>query len=237
VVNGGALKCECACMTTDLPHSRSQAPSRYVPKTSHNRSKPVQPPKSHLGAFGLTLAVIGLALALVPLLGFDSLLVLVLGIVFSGIAIVLSLVALRKVVKARAGNRGISYLAIVLSVVAVALCVTWYTRAEMTSGAGGLHLPAVGSDRHTVEFAVTSTGGASVRYGTIGVQRVDRTPASTDEWRQKASYNRGSYLVTLTADNTSSSLSNTITCSLYLDGSKVAENTGTTIALCTAQVG
>jgi hypothetical protein len=179
----------------------------------------------------------GLALALVPLLGFDTLLVLVLGIVFSGIAIVLALVALRRVANAGAGNRGISYVAIVLSVVAVALCVTWYTRAEMTSGADGLHLPAVGADRHTVEFAVTSSGGASVRYGSLGVQQTARTPASTDEWRQKASYNRGSYMVTLTADNTSSSLNNTISCSLYLDGSKIAENTGTTIALCTAQVG
>jgi hypothetical protein len=223
-------------MTTDLPHSRSQTPSRYVPKTSHNRSRPVEPPKSRLGAFGLTLALIGLALALVPLVGFDILLVLVLGIVFSGIAIVLSILALRYVAKTGTGNRGLSYVSIVLSVVAVALCVTWYARAEMSTGADGLHIPAVSGDRHTVEFAVTSTGGASVRYGSIGVQRTDRTPASTDEWRQKASYNRGSFLMTLTADNTSASLNNTITCGLYLDGRKVAENTGTTIALCTAQV-
>jgi hypothetical protein len=106
----------------------------------------------------------------------------------------------------------------------------------MATGADGLHLPAVSGDRHTLEFAVTSTGTASVRYGSLAVQRTDRTPASTDEWRQKASYNRGSYMVTLTADSTSSSLNNTITCGLYLDGQKVAENTGTTIALCTAQV-
>jgi hypothetical protein len=124
-----------------------------------------------------------------------------------------------------------------VSVVAVALCVTWYLRAEMNSGADGLHIPAVSGDRHTVEFVVTSTGGASVRYGNIGEQQTARTPASTDAWQQQASYNKGSYLVALTADNTSSSLSNTITCSLLVDGETVAENTGPTIALCTAKVG
>jgi hypothetical protein len=175
--------------------------------------------------------------ALVPLLGLDTLLVLVLGIVFSALGIALSVAGLRGVAKTGAGNRGISFAGITVSIIAVALCVTWYLQAEMNSGAAGLHLPAVSGDRHSVEFVVTSTGGATVRYGNLGDQRTDHTLASTDAWRRQASYNKGSYLVTLTADNTSASLSNTITCSLLVDGTTVAENTGATIALCTANIG
>jgi hypothetical protein len=59
---------------------------------------------------------------------------------------------------------------------------------------------------------------------------------STDAWRQKASYNKGTYLLTVSADNTSASLNNVITCGITVDGKTVSENNGTTIALCTANV-
>jgi hypothetical protein len=150
---------------------------------------------------------------------------------------VLSIASLWTVSKTTGGTTGISYAGITLSVVAAAGCVTWLLQTGMNSGTAGLHFPAVSGDRHTVEFVVTSTGGAAVRYGNMGEQRTDRTLASTDAWRQRASYNRGPYLVTLTADNTSASLSNTITCGLFVDGTKVSENSGPTIALCTANVG
>ena len=61
-------------------------------------------------------------------------------------------------------------------------------------------------------------------------------PASTDPWHGEASYNNGSYLLTLTADTRNSNVNNQISCSILVDGNKVADNSGTTIALCTANV-
>lgn len=185
----------------------------------------------------ITLALVGLALALVPLVGPDFLLVLILGIAFGVLGVVFAAAALAKYRKTGVGNNSVAIVAIILSVAAVGLCVTWFARAEMTSGATGLHIPAVSGDRHTVEFSVTSTGGATVRYGNINDQRIASSMPSTDAWTSKASYNNGTYHLTLSADNTSASLSNTITCSLTIDGNKVSANTGTTIALCTANVG
>jgi hypothetical protein len=185
----------------------------------------------------ITLALVGLVFSLVPLVGPDILLVLILGLAFGVLGIVFSIAGLLKGKKTGVGNNGVAIFAIILSVIAAGLCVTWFARAEMTGGASGLHIPAVSSDRHTVEFSVTSTGGATVRYGNINDQRIATSMPSTDAWTSEASYNNGSYHLTLSADNTSASLSNTITCSLSIDGTKVSTNTGTTIALCTANLG
>jgi hypothetical protein len=75
-----------------------------------------------------------------------------------------------------------------------------------------------------------------VRYGSLSDQRTENAPASTDAWEGKASYNNGSYLLTLTADTRNSNTDNDINCAILVDGKKVAENSGTTIALCTANV-
>ena len=236
VINDAEFGCESACMPTELPRNRSQATTRYVPRTAHHRTKRSRLPKNGFGTSGVVLALVGLACSLVPIAGFGTWLVIILGISFSTLGIVLSILGLLKVKKGTADNKGVGTAGITLSVIGVAVCVTWLVLSTMNAGAEGLHIPASTADRHTVEFVVTSTGGASVRYGSIAGQRAEAIPASTDAWRQKASYNRGSYLVTVTADNMSASLNNTITCSLFLDGTKVAENSGPTIALCTANV-
>jgi hypothetical protein len=75
-----------------------------------------------------------------------------------------------------------------------------------------------------------------VRYGSLNDQRTENAPASTDAWQGQASYNNGSYLLTLTADTRNATVSNEIRCAILVDGKKVAENSGTTIALCTANV-
>jgi hypothetical protein len=229
-------------MPTELPQNRSRPSSRHVPSASHSitaprRTNPAQPPKNRLGAAGITFALVGLVLSLVPLVGPNNTLLLVLGVVSAVPGIVISVAGLLKARRTQVGNSGVPIVAIMLSVIAVALCVTWFTQAKMASGASGLHIPAVVGDRHTVEFSVTSTGGATVRYGALSNQHTQTSMPSTDAWKQKASYNKGSYSLTLSADNTSASLSNTITCSMTVDGRQVAQNSGSTIALCTATVG
>jgi hypothetical protein len=184
------------------------------------------------------LGLIGAAFSLVPLAGYSAWLVIILGIAFSVLGVGFAVLGLIRVHKGWVDNMGVPVSALLLSVIGIGVGVTWIMLAGSTTGADSeLHFPASGTDKHTVEFVVTSTGGAAVHYGTLGALRTDIVPPSTDAWRQDASYISGSHLVSVTADNTSSSLENTITCSLLLDGAKVSENAGKTIALCTATVG
>jgi hypothetical protein len=184
------------------------------------------------------LGLIGVAFSLVPLTGYNAWLVIILGIASSAFGVVFAALGLLRVNKGRADNMGMSVSGLLISVIGIGVGATWIMLAGSTTGADSeLHFPASSTDKHTVEFVVTSTGGAAVHYGTLGAQRTENVPPSTDAWRQEASYSSGSHVLSVTADNTTSSLENTITCSLLLDGAKVSENAGKTIALCTANVG
>ncbi|MDQ7806321.1 DUF4190 domain-containing protein [Amycolatopsis sp. A133] len=180
---------------------------------------------------GLVLGVAALAVTFVPDVGFVAW-------PLGGLALVLGIAGLVQVKKGTAGDRGLAITA--TAVAAAALLTTAGTLLYSTfldGGESGLHLPAVAGDKHAVTFQVTSAGGATVRYGSLNDQRTENAPASTDAWQGQASYNNGSYLLTLTADTRNATVSNEISCAILVDGKKVAENSGTTIALCTANVG
>ncbi|WP_103351213.1 hypothetical protein [Amycolatopsis sp. CA-128772] len=155
-----------------------------------------------------------------------------------GLGLVLAVAGLVQVKKGTAGDRGLAITATTVSVAALltAAGMLLYT-TFLGGGESGLHLPSVAGDKHAVIFQVTSAGGATVRYGSLSDQRTENAPASTDAWQGQASYNSGSYLLTLTADTRNANVDNEIKCAILVDGKKVAENSGTTIALCTANVG
>ncbi len=186
--------------------------------------------RNYLAIAGLVLGVAALAVTFVPDIEFVAWLL-------GGLALVLAISGLVQVKKGTAGDRG---LAITATVVAAAALLTTagmlLYSTFLGSGESGLHLPAVAGDKHAVTFQVTSAGGATVRYGSLSDQRTENAPASTDAWQGQASYNNGSYLLTLTADTRNASVDNEISCAILVDGKKVAENSGTTIALCTANV-
>jgi hypothetical protein len=216
---------------------------QYPPTTARHGSRPAppvtaterrqanaKPARNILAIIGLLLGTAALIVAFVPDIGFIAW-------PLAGIGLVLGIVGLVQVKKGTVGDRGLAITATAVSAVALLSTAGMLVYSMLLGGgASGLHMPAVGADKHAVVFEVTSAGGATVRYGSLSDQRTENAPASTDAWRGQASYNNGSYLLTLTADTRNSNSYNEIACAILVDGKKVAENSGTTIALCTANV-
>lgn len=203
----------------------------HAPATRHGRSATssrVRQPSNGLGIAGFVVGLIGLAVAAIPLIGIVASPLVVAGLV-------LSIMGLSKVKKSLANNKGMAIAGIVLSSIGIVLCVAWLLFTTVLAGtiSGSLNLPAVSGDKHQVEFVVTSTGGATVRYGSPNDQRTEVAPASTDAWRTQGSYNGSSVKLTLTADAKTSGV---ISCSIVVDGKKLADESGSTIALCTANI-
>ncbi|MFI5584363.1 DUF4190 domain-containing protein [Amycolatopsis sp. NPDC051758] len=212
---------------TTARHGRPAPPVTATERRQAN----ARPGRNILAIVGLLLGVAALVVTFVPDVEFVAW-------PLGGLGLILAIVGLVQVKKGAVGDRGLAITGTAVSVVAL-LAAGGMLLYSTFAGAGtsGLHLPAVAGDKHTVVFEVTSAGGATVRYGSLSDQRTENAPASTDAWQGQASYNNGSYLLTLTADTRDSQTNNEIACSILVDGKKVAENSGTTIALCTANVG
>jgi hypothetical protein len=211
------------------PSPQPSPPARYDPAFTGQETPP-RKPKNGLILAGFAGGTAALGVAFVPIIGIAALPLAIIGLS-------LSIIGLIKIRNGTADRKGMAIGGLTLSIAGLlASSLPVYT-ALFASGAAGLRIPAVAGDRHTVEFFVTASGGAVIRYGTLGAQRSEVAPASTDPWRGTASYNSGSFLLTVTADTRNSTVSNQISCSIEVDGTKVAENNGQTIALCTANVG
>ncbi|KDN20455.1 hypothetical protein [Amycolatopsis rifamycinica] len=210
--------------------ARHGRPAPPVTATERRQAN-ARPARNILAIVGLLLGVAALAVTFVPDVEFVAW-------PLGGIGLVLAVAGLVQAKKGAVGDRGVAITA--TGVTAAALLTAGGMLLYSTffgGGESGLHLPAVATDKHTVTFQVTSAGGATVRFGSLNDQRTENAPASTDAWQGQASYNNGSYLLTLTADTRNATVSNEIRCAILVDGKKVAENSGTTIALCTANVG
>jgi len=210
--------------------ARHGRPAPPVTATERRQAANARRGRNILAIVGLVLGVAALAVTFVPDIEFVAW-------PLAGIGLVLAIIGLVQVKKGTVGDRGLAITATVVSVVALLSAAGMLLYSTLFStGETGLHMPAVSGDKHSVVFQVTSAGGATVRFGSLSDQRTENAPASTDAWQGQASYNNGSYLLTLTADTRNSSLQNVISCAITVDGKKVAENSGTTIALCTANV-
>jgi hypothetical protein len=216
-------------MPTDppLPHPPT---TRYGPGFATHGTRH-RKPKNGLVIAGFLIGLAALGVAFVPVAGLAAWPLAVIGMT-------LSVIGLIKIKKGEADKKGMGVAGLALSIAGLlaASGLLVYTNFFAT-GATGLHIPAVAGDKNRVEFVVSASGGATVRYGSLNDQRSETTPASTDEWRGTASFNSGDYLLTVTADTRNSSVSNQIACSILVNGRKVAENKGQTIALCTAHAG
>ncbi|MEV5715754.1 DUF4190 domain-containing protein [Amycolatopsis mediterranei] len=210
--------------------ARHGRPAPPVTATERRQAN-AKPARNILAIVGLLLGVAALVVTFVPDVEFVAW-------PLGGIGLILAITGLVQAKKGTVGDRGVAITA--TTVTAAALLTTGGMLLYSTffgGGESGLHLPAVAADKHSVTFQVTSAGGATVRYGSLNDQRTENAPASTDAWEGQASYNNGSYLLTLTADTRNATVSNEIRCAILVDGKKVAENSGPTIALCTANVG
>ncbi len=210
--------------------ARHGRPAPPVTATERRQAN-AKPSRNILAIVGLLLGVGALVVTFVPDLEFVAW-------PLGGIGLILAITGLVQAKKGTVGDRPVAITATAVTAVALLTAAGMLLYSTFFGGGeSGLHLPAVATDKHAVTFQVTSAGGATVRYGSLNDQRTENAPASTDAWEGQASYNNGSYLLTLTADTRNATVSNEINCAILVDGKKVAENSGTTIALCTANVG
>ncbi|WP_020664382.1 hypothetical protein [Amycolatopsis benzoatilytica] len=225
-------------MTTEQPypaaaarHSRTTArPGPLRPQQTPQDDLHRKPnwPGALATAFGLSAA----AVAFVADWGF-------LGWPLAGIGLAAGITGIVLASKGSMRGLGIALTGTVLSALAALLCgaMALYPSMFGTARAGELHIPPQSGEKHTVDFVVSSAGGATVRYGTLNDQRTAESPPSTDDWHGHGSFNGGTPILSLTADTANAGVTNQITCQILVDGKKVAENSGTSIALCTANVG
>lgn len=183
------------------------------------------------GGLAVTLGLTAAGVAFLPDWGFLAWPVAGLGLLGGIAGIVLSS-------KGTMRGLGVALTGTTLSALAVLLCGAMLLYPSMfgTARAGELHIPPLPGQKHSVDFVVTSAGGATVRYGTLNDQRTASTPPSTDDWHGHASYDGGAPILSLTADTANAGVTNTISCQILVDGKKVAESSGSSIALCTANV-
>ncbi|MBB4687904.1 hypothetical protein [Amycolatopsis jiangsuensis] len=217
------------------PHPpRPAAPPRHgrptVPADPQHAPRP--PRRANVpGGVAVACGLAAAGVAFLPKHGYVAWLVAGVGLLAGVIGAVLA---------ARGRMRGLAVAStgVVLSVLAALLygATLLYPSMFGTPRSSELHIPPVSGDSHTVDFVVTSAGGATVRYGTLDDQRTDSAPASTDQWHGHASYDGGAPILSVTADTANGGVTNQISCAIVVDGQTVAENDGTTIALCTANV-
>ncbi|WP_033294452.1 hypothetical protein [Amycolatopsis jejuensis] len=218
-------------MTTEQPYPA--APTRHGRATAHNgpQHAPRRRRANWPGGLAVTCGLGAAGVAFVPDWGFLAWPLVGIGLAAGITGIVMSS-------KGAMRGLGIALTGTVLSLLAGVLAGAMILYPSMfgTVRAGELHIPPQPGEKHSVDFVVTSAGGATVRYGTLNDQRTASAPASTDGWHGLASYDGGAPVLSLTADTANAGVTNEISCQILVDGKKVAENSGSSIALCTANV-
>lgn len=217
-----------------FPASPEYQPPEYQPGyPPQYPQQPVMQPRNAFGTAGFVLGLVGLLLSFLPIIGVVAWPLVILGLVFSILGLV-------KANKGVATNKGLSIAGIVLSAIGLVVCIAWTALFGVAVNAANndkLHYPPTAGDAHTVEFIVTTTSSANVQYGSITDEKQEIAPGGTASWDKKASFDSGTYLLSLTATSTTVTADSSVSCSVVVDGKKVAENTGPGVALCTANVG
>ena len=225
--------------------SRADRPDAFRPaseRSEEGRSEPVRPQRTPrdelhrkpnwLGGLGTALGLSAAGVAFVPDWGF-------LGWPLAGLGLAAGIAGIVLASKGIMRGLGVALTGTTLAALAALLCgaMALYPSMFGTARAGDLHIPPQPGEKHSVDYVVSSAGGATVRYGTLNDQRTASSPPSTDDWHGLGSFNGGMPILSLTADTANAGVTNQISCQILVDGKKVAENSGTSIALCTANVG
>ncbi|CRK61213.1 hypothetical protein [Alloactinosynnema sp. L-07] len=197
---------------------------------------PVAPPRNGLGTAGFVVGLIGMLFAFVPIVGVIAWPMVIVGLILSIVGVVLA-------GKRQATNRGMAIAGVVVSAIGLVVCVIWavaFANAVNEAANDGIALavpsepPAAG--RRTVVFTISSGKAVNVRYGDLGDQRsavVEPTPG----WTQTVTVGGGGHHLSLSADAVGSDdFTSPVTCSIAVDGEKVAEQSSPIAVLCSATV-
>jgi hypothetical protein len=135
-------------MTTMPPHAPQPGYDQPPPA-------PVAAPKNGMGTAALVLGILAIVLAFIPILGFASWPLSILGVIFG-------LVGVRRVGKRRATNKGVAVSGFVLSLIGLVLVIISTVMYVSAIGAGVKSMDNAINAEHHVTYKVTTTSGGAV---------------------------------------------------------------------------
>ncbi|WP_158888190.1 DUF4190 domain-containing protein [Amycolatopsis anabasis] len=194
--------------------------------------QPVPQPKNGLGTAGFVLGLVGLLFSFIPVIGLIAWPLVILGLIFS-------IIGLLRANKGEATNKGLSIAGIAVSAIGLVVCVLWVAVFGKVASEVSDNRLQFGKDvagGHSVEFVITGNQPVNVTYGDI-IDTKQEIVQPGAEWRQKAGYQGGPHLFSLTATTTQATGDSKVSCSILVDGKKVAEQQDSLgAAMCTATV-
>ena len=112
-------------------------------------------PKNGMGTAALVMGILAIVLAFIPILGFASWPLAILGIIFGAVGV-------RRVAKRRATNKGVAVSGLVLSVIGLILVIISTVRYVSALNAGVQSVNNSLNGEHHVTYKVTTTSGGAV---------------------------------------------------------------------------
>lgn len=206
---------------------RGQAPQGY-PQQGYapadypqgGYGQPPQRPGNGFGVAALVVGIIALLLAWIPVINIGA---IVLGV----IAVILGILGLRK----KFAGRGMSIAGIVLGALAIIGSVIVLIATAAFVGLVEEEIQRTEGQEFSVEYIATvDQGEAQVSYGSAGGSS---TESITGEWNEETTVTGFNLLsVTVTGDATAGEQQ--LGCEIRVNGETVAEESGTSLAACSA---
>ena len=198
-------------------HQQGYAPGGY-PQGGYGQ--PPQRPGNGFGVAALVVGIIALLLAWIPVINIGA---IVLGV----IAVILGILGLRK----KFAGRGMSIAGIVLGALAIIGSVIVLIATAAFVGLVEEEIQRTEGQEFSVEYIATvDQGEAQVSYGSAGGSS---TESITGEWNEETTVTGFNLLsVTVTGDATAGEQQ--LGCEIRVNGETVAEETGTSLAACSA---
>ena len=198
-------------------HQQGYAPGGY-PQGGYGQ--PPQRPGNGFGVAALVVGIIALLLAWIPVINIGA---IVLGV----IAVILGILGLRK----KFAGKGMSIAGIVLGALAIIGSVIVLIATAVFVGLVEEEIQRTEGQEFSVEYIATvDQGEAQVSYGSAGGSS---TESITGEWTEEATVTGFNLLsVTVTGDATAGEQQ--LGCEIRVNGETVAEETGTSLAACSA---
>lgn len=173
-------------------------------------------PRNGLGTAGFVLGLVGLLIAMIPIVGIIAWPMVILGLIFS-------IVGFTRARKGLATNKGLSIAGIVLSAIGLLVCVLW----AAAFGKAAVDVNEEANRVATVQYEVTGDAkNVTISYTTFGEGvSSNQEPVATLPWSKQLDtkgFMKGGSLTVTTGEE-----GGTITCKVVVDGKEAKTGTAT----------
>jgi len=185
-------------------------PNLYPPQTGPAA------PRNGLGTAGFVLGLVGLLIAIIPIVGIVAWPMVILGLIFS-------IIGFSRARKGVATNKGLAIAGIVLSAIGLLVCVLW----AAAFGKVAVDVNEEANRVATVQYEVTGDAkNVTISYTTFGEGvSSNQEPVATLPWSKQLDtkgFMKGGSLTVTTGEE-----GGTVTCKVVVDGKEAKTGTAT----------